>query len=401
MVVDRQPLVFLRPVWYSITSFPEGRGGGYLGMPKKITKTTSKVTKTTKEKTTSTNPMDALLKKHSPAQIRKDQEIEAKIVSISKKGCVFDVGAKAFAVLGALEVKEISTYLPYLKVGNTVKVRIITPEAKDGFPVVSMRKFFQKGKWEILREKKEKEEQIEVVCGEYGKGGIFIDFMGIRGVIPKIQLTENFMNDPEKLEGQKIKVKILEVDEEKNRLVVSQKVAALNISQKELKARFDKIELNKTYKAKVLGVSDFGIFCEVDSVEGLIHISEISWEKVSSASEYVRVGDSIDVMVVEKNPTDMKLNLSLKRLTHDPWKEIEKKYPKDKEVEGEVVRKEKYGYFVRLEPGIEGLIHISKLTGEENFDIGHKVRVFIERISEKDRRMSLILPQKATPVTYR
>lgn len=370
-------------------------------MPKKTAKATAKTKKTAAAKTTSVNPMDALLKKHSPAQIRKDQETEAKIVSISKKGVVFDIGAKAYAVLGSLEVKEISTYLPYLKVGNAVRVKIITPEAKDGFPVVSMRKFFQKGKWEILREKREKEQEIEVVCGEYGKGGIFIDFMGIRGVIPKIQLTENFMNDPSKLEGQKIKVKILEVDEEKNRLVVSQKVAALNISQKDLKEKFEKIEVGKTYRAKVLGVSDFGIFCEVESVEGLIHISEISWEKVSSAAEYVQVGDVIDVMVVEKNPTDMKLNLSLKRLTHDPWKDIEKRYPKDKEVEGEVVRHEKYGYFVRLEPGIEGLIHVSKLTGEENFEIGKKVRVFIERISEKERRMSLILPQKATPVTYR
>ena len=345
--------------------------------------------------------MEALLHKSKPTQIKKNQEIDAKIVSLSKKGGLFDIGAKAYAVLGALEVKEISTYLPYLKVGGKVRVRVVAAESKDGFPVVSMRKFFQKGKWDILKEKKEKEESIEVVCGEYGKGGVFVDFMGIRGVIPKIQLTEPYMSEPQKLVGQKIKVKILEVDEEKNRLVVSQKVAALNISQKELHARFDKIKEGKTYKAKVLGVSDFGIFCEVESVEGLIHISEISWEKVRSAADHVTVGETINVFVVEKNAADMKLNLSLKRLLDDPWKNIEGKYPKDKELEGELVRKEKYGYFVRLEPGIEGLIHISKLTGEENLKIGDKIRVFVERVNEKDRRMSLLLPQTATPVTYR
>ncbi len=345
--------------------------------------------------------MEALLRKNKPSQIKKNQEIDAKIVSLSKKGGLFDIGAKAYAALGALEVKEISTYLPYLKVGSVVRVRIVTPESKDGFPVVSMRKFFQKGKWEILHEKKEKEESIEVVCGEYGKGGVFVDFMGIRGVIPKIQLTEPYMSEPEKLSGQKIKVKILEVDEEKNRLVVSQKVAALNISQKELHARFDKIKEGKAYKAKVLGVSDFGIFCEVEGVEGLIHISEISWEKVRSAADYVSVGEEIEVSVVEKNAADMKLNLSLKRLTGDPWKDIEKKYPKDKELDGELVRKEKYGYFVRLAPGIEGLVHISKLTGAESLKIGDKIKVFVERVNEKDRRMSLLLPQKVTPVTYR
>jgi ribosomal protein S1 len=161
-------------------------------------------------KTNTQNPMFNLLKKRSPQKIKKNQEIEAKIVSLSKKGVMFDIGAKAYAMLGSAEVKEISTYLPYLKIGNVVKVKIIAPEARDGFPVVSMQNFFQKGKWEILKEKKEKEEEIEVLCGEYGKGGVFVDFMGIRGVIPKIQLTDNYINNPEKLENQKIKVKILE-----------------------------------------------------------------------------------------------------------------------------------------------------------------------------------------------
>lgn len=349
----------------------------------------------------SNHPMEVMLKSHRPPKISKGQELEASIVSLSKKGVLFDIGAKAYAVLGDLEVKEISTYLPYLREGNTMKVKVIAAESKEGYPVVSMKKFFQKGKWEILKEKKEKEEEIEVVCGEYGKGGVFADFMGIRGVVPKIQLTEPYISQPEKLTGQKIKVRILEVDEEKNRLVVSQKAAALGISQKELREKFDTIKEGKLYKAKVLGVSDFGVFCEVDGVEGLIHISEISWEKVANAAEYMKTGDVVDVVVVEKNPTDLKLNLSLKRLTKDPWEEIEKKYPKDKEVKGTIVRKEKYGYFVKLEPGIEGLIHISKLSGEEIFRQGQEVRVFIEKINQKNRRMSLLLPQKEKPVTYR
>ncbi|MCX7955824.1 MAG: S1 RNA-binding domain-containing protein [Patescibacteria group bacterium] len=348
-----------------------------------------------------TNIMDDLLKKYQPKIIKKGSEIEAKIVSLSKKGIVFDIGAKAYAQLGELEIKEVSTYLPYLKPGDKIQVKVISEESKNGYPVVSLRKFFEKGKWEILKEKKDKEEEIEVVCGEYGKGGIFVDFMGIRGVIPKIQLTEPFISNPEKLNGQKIKVKILEVNKEKNRLVVSQKASALKISQKELKERFDAIKEGKVYKAKVLGASEFGVFCEVEGVEGLVHISEISWEKVSNASAYVKPGEIIDVYVVERNEKDLKLNLSLKRLTPDPWEKIEEKYPKDKEIEGEIVRKEKYGYFVRLEPGIEGLIHISKLKGDENIKIGDKIKAYVERISLKDRKMSLVLPQKEKPVFYR
>lgn len=347
------------------------------------------------------HPMEALLKSFAPQRIKKGQEIDAKIVSLSRRGISFDIGAKAHAVLGDLEIKEISTYLPYLKEGGKIRVRVVAPEAKDGFPVVSLRNFFQKGKWEILKEKKEKEEEIEVICQEYGKGGVFVDFMGIRGVIPKIQLTDNYINSPEKLENQKIKVKILEVDETKNRLVVSQKASALKISQKDIRQKFDKIVVGKKYKARVLGASEFGIFCEVVGVEGLIHISEISWEKVDTAAKYARVGETIEVVVTEKNEKDLKLNLSIKRLLLDPWEKVEEKYPKDKEVEGEIVRKERYGYFVRLEPGIEGLIHISKLTGKEDIKIGQKIKVFVEKLSKKDRRMSLILPQKEKPVTYR
>lgn len=345
--------------------------------------------------------MELLLQKTQAVKLKKGAEIEATIISISKKGTLFDIGAKAYAVLGDKELKEISTYLPYLKVGEKVRARIISEESKEGFPVLSLRKFFENGKWEILKIKKEKEAEIEVVCGEYGKGGVFIDFMGIRGVIPKIQLTEDYLQNPEKLSGQKIKVKILEVDEKKNRLVVSQKIAFLKISQKELMEGFDKIEVGKIYKATVLGVSEFGIFCEVVGVEGLIHISEISWEKVSDPSVFAKIGDKIDVMVVEKNVNDLKLNLSIKRLSQDPWETIEEKYPKDKEVKGEVVRQERYGYFVRLEPGIEGLVHISKLTGKEDLKLGSVIKAYIEKADRKSRKMSLILTEREKPVTYR
>ncbi len=355
----------------------------------------------TAQTTNQAHPMEALLQKGTLSNIHKGAEMEAKILSLSRKNVLFDIGAKAFALLGEKELKEITTYLPYLKEGDSVRIRVISEESRDGFPVVSMRRFFEKGKWSILDDKKQKEEDIDVICGEYGKGGVFVDFMGIRGVIPKIQLTTDYLDNPAKLEGHKIKVKVLEVDEVKNRLVVSQKAAALHISQKELKERFDKINLNEVYDATVLGVSDFGIFCEVDGVEGLVHISEISWEKVTNASVYVKPGETMKAMVVEKNDQDLKLNLSIKRLQHDPWQDIEANYPKDKEHEGEIVRKERYGYFVRLAPGVEGLIHVSKLTGEEKLDVGQKVKVFIERVSGKDRRMSLVLPQTEKPIFYR
>ncbi|MFO0703442.1 MAG: S1 RNA-binding domain-containing protein [Patescibacteria group bacterium] len=347
--------------------------------------------------------MADLLKKSEKkvVPLQKNADVEAKIVALSKNSAWFDVGGKALAVLGDKETKELGAYLPYLKAGETIKVRIISPESREGYPVVSLSRFFDGGKWKILLDKKSSEEPIDVSCGEYGKGGLFVDFMGVRGVIPKIQLLPEFMDSPEKLTGQRIKVKVLEVDEQKNRLVVSQKAVMSKFSNKDLAKQFAEIEVGKTYDAHVLGTSEFGIFCEVNGVEGLVHISEISWEKVTNASSFVRSGETIKVYVVEKNEADMKLNLSLKRLSHDPWSEIEEKYPKDKLLEGEVVRQERYGYFVRLAPGVEGLIHISKLKGSETFEVGQKVQVYVERISVPERRMSLVLPDTQKPLLYR
>ena len=333
--------------------------------------------------------------------LQKNIELDAAIVSISKSSAWFDVGGKALAILGDRETKEISTYIPYLRIGEKIRVRIISPESRDGHPVVSLSKFFDTGKWKILSDKKGAEESIDVVCGEYGKGGLFVDFMGVRGVIPKIQLLPEYMDAPEKLSGQKIKVRVLEVDEQKNRLVVSQKAVMSTLSTRDLQNQFGEIEVGKAYDAQVLGTSEFGIFCEVSGVEGLIHISEISWEKVTDAGVFVRPGQVIKAYVVEKNQNDMKLNLSLKRLTPDPWEGIEASYPKDKLLEGEIVRQERYGYFVRLAPGVEGLVHISKLRGSENLQVGQKIQVYVERINVAERRMSLVLPDTQKPLMYR
>ncbi len=347
--------------------------------------------------------MEELLRQNPITPPKKGKIIDAKIIELSKKGILFDIGWKSYAVLGNIEAQQLGTYLPYLKDGDIVPVKIVVEEAKDGFPVVSMQSFFEKGKWNILETKFKSEEEIEVMCGEYGKGGVFIDFMGIRGVIPKIQITEEYIRNPEKLIGQKIKVKVLEVDREKNRLVVSQKASVLGISYKEITGKFNEIKEGEIYKAKVIGFSDFGVFCEVNMIEGLIHISEISWEKVVDPKKYFKVGKTIDVVVVEKNPENLKLNLSIKRLAHDPWIGIEARYPMDKVIQGEIVRKEKYGYIVRLEPGVEGLIHVSKVTGAEgeNLDIDKNVPVYIEKIDTKNRRISLILTRFDKPVAYR
>jgi len=359
---------------------------------------------TSKKKTSNREPssMAELLKSvEDLPRLKKGDTVEGTIVSLSKKEMFFDIGWKTHAILISPETKELPTFKPYLKINQKIPVRIINIEAKAGFPVVSLRNFFEKGKWEILEEHYKKEGLIKVDVLGSGKGGLFIEIMGIRGVIPKIQLTQQYIRDQRKLFHQKVEVKILEVDRAKNRLVVSQKAAALGITQKKLKKTFDKIKKGKIYDARIIGFSNFGIFCEVEGIEGLIHISEISWKKVSNPREYAKEDKVVKVMVLQKNDKDYKLTLSLKRLQEDPWDKIEKKYPKDKEIEGEVTRKEPYGYFVFLESGIEGLIHNSKIGPDLDIQVGKKIKVYIERIDQRRRKMSLVPVSKAKPLLYR
>lgn len=347
--------------------------------------------------------MEDLLKKGSIIpNLKIGDVVDATIISLGKREVVFDIGWKTNAILVQSEIKEISTFRPYLEQNQTVPVKIITLESKGGFPVVSLQHFFEQGKWDILKNHFEKEEPVDVDVLTKGKGGLFIQIMGIRGVIPKIQLTREFIQNPEVLSGKKVRVKILEVDREKNRLVVSQKAAALNLTQSKLQELFDTIKEGEVYDCKVIGFSDFGIFCEVNGIEGLVHISEISWKKVTNPRDYATEGQELKAMVLKKNQEDYKLTLSLKRLEHDPWSNIEENYPKDSEFKGKVVRKEAYGYFVRLEPGIEGLIHTSKIPPEMTIDLEKDISVYVERIDKKNRKMSLV-PATTTgkPLMYR
>ena len=346
--------------------------------------------------------MEELLKQVGTLpRIRKGDIIDGRVISISKKEMLFDINWKTNAILISPETKELPTFMPYLKEGQILPVRIVNVEAKAGFPVVSLQNFFEKGKWQILEENFTKEELIKVTVLGSGKGGLFVEVMGIRGVIPKIQLTPEYLQRPEKLSSKKVEVKILEVDRAKNRLVVSQKAAALGITHKKLDKTFKKISEGEVYEARIIGFSDFGIFCEINGIEGLIHISEISWEKVANPREYAKEGDLMKVMVLQKNERDYKLTLSLKRLQTDPWQTIEEKYPKDKEVEGKVIRKEPYGYFVMLEPGIEGLIHNSKVTPDMDINVGKNIKTYVERVDTKRRKMSLVPVSTEKPLLYR
>lgn len=365
-----------------------------------------------KQKTSNTSEpqtMEELLSQtsYSLKTFKRGDKITGTIISVSPSELLVDYGGKSYAQVGHKELENIRDLIKTLKVGEKITGTVVYPENELGYMVISLRDLGSDKKWDFLNEKFQNNEEIEVKGLDVVRGGLLIDYTGIRGFIPASQLDSAFVVDPQKLKGKRISVKILELNKKNTRLVVSQKA----ITQKDLVAKqkeaLESFVVGKKYPARVTGIASFGIFVVVPTtfegieIEGLIHISEIAWEKVEDPQKYVKVGDKIEAIVIGIAKSTGRLNLSIKQLTPDPWKNIEKRYQKEKQVSGVVSRISPFGAFVTLEKGVEGLIHISKIPPGEESKEGEKLECIIEMVDVDKRKISLSLIPKGKPVGYR
>jgi ribosomal protein S1 len=303
--------------------------------------------------------------------------------------------------LAEWELDQVRDYVTSLKVDDHVTAQVVNPENDFGFIVLSLRRASHEKRWQSLIEGKEQGTDLEVSGLEVAKGGLLVDWQGLRGFIPSTQLEGSFVGNPGSLIGKTIKVKVLEVDKAVNRLVMSQKASVLGVTPTHQREKLGKIHPDDELKGIVSGIASFGVFVDVDGLEGLVHISEIAWEKVETPASLFKVGDKVDVLVLDVNVAEGKLNLSIKRLTPDPWKNILDRYPIDSHVTGKVVRMAPYGAFIQLEPGIEGLLHVSKITAGEEPKVGATIECIVENTDTVRRKMSLTLVPTEKPVGYR
>jgi len=333
--------------------------------------------------------------------LKKGTTIDGTVISVTPREVLVDIGKKSFGIIAEWELEQVKDYAATLKVGDKITAQVINPENEVGYTILSLRKTSMERRWNILSQKKEKGEDIEVVGLDTAKGGLLVEWQNLRGFIPATQLDSFLSSNPVVLIGKPIKVKILEVDQSLNRLVLSQKAATLGISPEVMKKRLDKIKQNDILKGIISGIAPFGLFVDIEGLEGLVHISEIAWEKVGSPASLYKVGDKVEVMVIDVNQEQGKLNLSLKRLTPDPWKNILDRYAPDTTISGKVVRMAPYGAFVQLDVGIEGLIHISKIPQDVELKVGQEVECLVENVDSVKRKISLTLVPKEKPVGYR
>ena len=294
------------------------------------------------------------------------------IASISHSQILVSIGAKSEGVISGRDLDQLSAEeRDALKVGQEVHVYVVNPEDANGNVVLSFKRAQEQLSWENADKLLESNSVIESKITGFNKGGLIVAVEGLRGFVPSSQVsalrrTQTTGDTPEqrwqKMVGQPITVRVVEVDRERRRLILSERAASTE-SRQSLKERvLDELEQGKIYTGRVTSLANFGAFINVNGADGLVHLSELSWDHIEHPKEVLEVGQEIKVKVINVDREKKRIGLSVRALQEDPWRSRVQKYSVGQLVEGVITRLTKFGAFARLEGDIEGLIHISEIA---------------------------------------
>lgn len=328
-------------------------------------------------------------------EITDGQVVKGKIVNITTKEVLVDIGYKSEGVIALSEFPRPKE----LKVGEEIDVYVESKENDEGMVVLSKEKAERLRGWNRINDNYKEGDLIEGKIKRKVKGGYIIDMYGIEGFVPASLSTFKGVSDKETLD-KILSFKIVKMNTSRRSLILSRK-DALRTERESLKGKvWEKLKIGETYSGVVKGITDFGAFVDLGGVDGLLHIMDMSWSRISHPSELVALGDKIDVAVLNIDRAASKVSLGLKQRMPDPWQEIGTKFPVGSRVKGKIVNILNYGAFVELEKGIEGLIHISEISWQkkihdlkEIFAIGDMVEVQVLNIDKDARRISLSIKQ--------
>jgi small subunit ribosomal protein S1 len=327
--------------------------------------------------------------------------IEGKVVSVTKAGIWLDLGVYGTGLAVGNDAAE-SGYKDSL-VGDAITASVIVPEMDEGYALLSLRKASREKSWEKLEDLMRTAEILSVKPFDANKGGLLMEHDGVKGFLPVSQLsTENYPRVTDKDEianrlgaliGKPLQVVILDVDKKEGKLIFSEKEA----KKDEMSEAISGLEIGQKVKGKVTGVVDFGIFMNIDGIEGLVHISEISWDRVEDPSKFAKVGDDLDVVVIGKERD--KVSLSLKRLSEDPWAKEVAHVKIGDVIEGEVTRITPFGAFVRITKSVEALVHISELSVDhianpsDVVEVGKSYKFKVVSVDIENHKLALSLKE--------
>jgi len=331
--------------------------------------------------------------------------IDGVVVRVDPDEVLVDVGSKSEGVISSRELGTREAGTPDLHAGDHIKVFVLQPENEDGNVVLSLRRARAESVWVKAQEQQATGEMMDAEVREQNKGGLIVNILGLRGFLPTSQVSRTYSSSLQELVGQRIGVKILEVNRKRNRLIVSQKAAFDEDRARQRGELFEKLRIGDEIEGKVSGLTTYGAFVNLGAADGLIHISELSWDRVANVADVLQVGQDVRVKVIKLDPDTSRISLSLRQLGQDPWDHIEKRFPPGAIVEGEVTKIKKYGAFLQIGDGIEGLLHISELAWEhvehteDVVQVGQHLRVRVLQADRSRRRISLSLKQAEDPST--
>lgn len=333
--------------------------------------------------------------------LEKDESAEGTIVSFSKSGIWVDLGQYGSGLIVGVEATDRRLLGDEYQVGSSITANVLDPEFEGGYAILSMKRASKEKAWGLLERMAKEHEVVSLSPIDANKGGLLMELEGVRGFLPVSQLsTEKYprVSDKDEIQtrlaeliGKPMNVVVLDADERENKLIFSEKAA----HKGEINSVLDKFAIGDKVSGKVTGVVDFGIFVNVDGVEGLVHISEISWDRIDDPSKFYKVGDSVDAEII--GIENDRFSLSVKRLTDDPWAEAAKNFKVGEIVEGEVTRVTQFGAFVRIHDNIEALVHISELAENhvtnpsEIVEVAKRYKFIILSIDKATHKIALSL----------
>ncbi|MTI79334.1 MAG: bifunctional 4-hydroxy-3-methylbut-2-enyl diphosphate reductase/30S ribosomal protein S1 [Firmicutes bacterium] len=327
--------------------------------------------------------------------LRQGDTVKGKVVQVDQDEVLVDVGAKSEGVIPSKEISSYNTNpQEVVQVGDEIDVVVLKAEDDEGRTLLSKVRADIEKNWDQLEEKMNEGTIIEGVVREVVKGGLLVD-VGVRAFLPASLVEIGYVEDLSKYLNETIKGKIIEMNKNRRKVIVSRKVIMEEEAEKAREELFQNLGEGQTVKGIVRRLTDFGAFIDIGGVDGLLHISEMAWYRINHPSDVLNVGDELEVKVLKVDEENQKVSLGLKQLLANPWDNVEEKYTEGSIVQAKVVRLAPFGAFVQLEPGVEGLVHISHLAEEhvekpeDVVSEGDEINVKVLSVDQEEKRIRL------------
>ncbi|MFN3396160.1 MAG: 30S ribosomal protein S1 [Thermodesulfovibrionales bacterium] len=331
-------------------------------------------------------------------RIEEGEILKGRVIHVRHDGIMVDIGYKSEGFIPAEEFSP--TELQSVNIDDTLDVYVVDIQDSEGIVLLSREKALKIKAWESLESALEKGQLLEgFICGK-AKNGFNVDILGIKAFLPASQIDNKSLKEIDSLIGKTMKFKILKLDQKKSSVLVSRKAAAEEERQERKMETLGKLREGARLKGVVKNITDYGVFVDLGGIDGLLHISDISWGRLSHPSEVFKIGDSVEVIVLKFDPDNERVTLGYKQKRPDPWLSVNEKYPVGLRVKGKVTSITDYGAFIELEEGVEGLVHVSEMDWlprpkhpSKYLEVGEFIDAMVLKVDKEERRISLSIKQ--------